>query len=286
MTVSDLAEAFSGQWEDAWGGVVEISGTTLTCSDGKVLPLEILGSGDVIAFKRGPNLYEGKLIEGGESLEWPGGTVWVRSHVATARRGAKTHVPAPQRPTLTLEQALSLQEELREGFSDPEFQRRLKDLKEAGGWEPNELVDEERSRLFLTVQSFVLPKYGFEPNRKGVIDMLEAGAQFKNNEQYKANRDKLNSLLGFVDLDEGLSVVARHVFEDVELQLIVPRGSTFGDLKTAIADRVGRTEILEKGHIVKKEKGIYSPYKDDDSIGDTRSVLVFRASLKPAEQLT
>merc|ERR1712113_687166 len=99
------------------------------------------------------------------------------------------------------------------------------------------------------------PKYGFEGSQSGVIEMLHAAASFNENEEYSRNRDRLNQLLGFeasandrtenetsvskqpesVQKNDDIEIVARHVFEDVELKLKLPKIATFHDVKKAIS---------------------------------------------------
>jgi len=72
---------------------------------------------------------------------------------------------------LRLSKALALQAELMEAFSKPDFQRSLCELKRLhkGG-----KFQMERTKLCLTVQGRVLPKYGFDGSLGGVMEMLEA----------------------------------------------------------------------------------------------------------------
>ncbi|CAK9091470.1 Superoxide dismutase [Mn] [Durusdinium trenchii] len=47
--------------------------------------------------------------------------------------------------------------------------------------------------------------------------------------------------------------------------------------------RRGRDEILRKGRLVQKKGGLYSAYKDDDFVGETRQVLVLGADLQTVQ---
>ncbi|CAE7209823.1 unnamed protein product [Symbiodinium necroappetens] len=67
---------------------------------------------------------------------------------------------------LTLDCALSLQEELMEGFGKPEFQRTLAQLVRAHPTKAGAEFLRKRTELFLSVQSVVLPRYGFEGSPK------------------------------------------------------------------------------------------------------------------------
>lgn len=101
-------------------------------------------------------------------------------------------------PELTLESALSLQQDLRSGFDTPTFQRKLEALQRKHP-KRGAAFTSARSELFLEVQSSVLPKYGYGGTHEGVVDMLAAAARWNDNEQFRKNRDSLNRLLG---LDE------------------------------------------------------------------------------------
>ncbi|CAK9112899.1 unnamed protein product [Durusdinium trenchii] len=85
-------------------------------------------------------------------------------------------VQPPEPPKLTLHQALALQRDLLQGFSDSTFQAKRKAW--SFGDEPGERQTDpkrfsaERQKLFLSVQKVVLPRYGFEAGPKGVFDML------------------------------------------------------------------------------------------------------------------
>lgn len=92
-----------------------------------------------------------------------------------------------------LERALSLQEELMEGFAQPEFQRALlaiiKDSPDRGLQ-----FKKKQSLLFLTVQSAVLPRYGFEGTQAGVFEMVRAFAPHQVPE-VEWNNGELSKLL-------------------------------------------------------------------------------------------
>jgi len=76
---------------------------------------------------------------------------------------------------MTMERALSLQEELMEGYGKPEFQKALDRLiAEYGNSPSNQSFSKKRSELFMTVQGVVLPRYGFEASAKGVVQMMSA----------------------------------------------------------------------------------------------------------------
>eukprot|EP00913_Durusdinium_trenchii_P035748 g33450.t1 len=63
----------------------------------------------------------------------------------------------------------------------------------------------------------------------------------------------------------------------------LPQNATFYDCKQAISKLLGRDEILRKGRLVQKKGGLYSAYKDDDFVGETRQVLVLGADLQTVQ---
>lgn len=302
-----------GQWDDGTGTVIEISGTKVTWPGGNEVKLATKGK-EKCAFQRGHNTYEGVLMADGKTLVWPGGVVWVRRQEKKSTVHENDHAERPKagscrsvssdgvqsgsKPKLTLKQALDLQKELYAGFANQRFQEQLGELNSQHGL-AHQSFAAARSMLFLTVQRDILPKYGFEGSQRGVIEMLHAAAYFNDNEEYIRNRERLNKLLGFkpAGTDEAencpsasaqpempsesatIAIIARHAFDDVELELSLPKTATFHDVKSAIAKQVGNNEILERGRLVKKQDGAYSAYNDYDSVGEVRFVFVFRAQL-------
>jgi len=71
----------------------------------------------------------------------------------------------PQKTSLDRHQALTLCSELLKGFSEPEFQAALQTIKKNGP---------ERALLAMSVQSEVLPRFGFPGSTVGVVQMLDA----------------------------------------------------------------------------------------------------------------
>eukprot|EP00931_Biecheleriopsis_adriatica_P048613 TRINITY_DN28104_c0_g1_i2.p1 TRINITY_DN28104_c0_g1~~TRINITY_DN28104_c0_g1_i2.p1 ORF type:complete len:100 (-),score=21.85 TRINITY_DN28104_c0_g1_i2:47-346(-) len=96
---------------------------------------------------------------------------------------------------LTLERALSLQEELMEGFGRSEFQRALAQIIREHPSKTGAEFAKKRNDLFLTVQSLVLPRYGFEGTPKGVMQMMSAYAPHSQSPEVGWNNDQLNKLL-------------------------------------------------------------------------------------------
>lgn len=77
---------------------------------------------------------------------------------------------------ITLENVLSLQADLMEGFGRPAFQKQLDDIAEKHR-DNERKFHAERQKLFLTVQKVVLPKWGFAGTPKGVFEMMTAMSQ-------------------------------------------------------------------------------------------------------------
>jgi len=94
----------------------------------------------------------------------------------------------------TLDKALDLQEELMAGYAQPEFQQALdglwQEFPEGKGFK----FMKRRNEIFLTVQSVVLPKYGFEGSGAGIMHMMRAFAPHQVPE-VAWNNDQLNKLL-------------------------------------------------------------------------------------------
>lgn len=104
-------------------------------------------------------------------------------------------VLAVAKPSLSYEETLELQSDLFAGFSDPEFQRKLRAVESRHGKAFQRLTP-EHSDLFLSVQNRILPKYGFAEGQRGVLQMLQESAHFNEDEVFRENREVLNRLLG------------------------------------------------------------------------------------------
>eukprot|EP00913_Durusdinium_trenchii_P033615 g31466.t2 len=94
-------------------------------------------------------------------------------------------------PNLAQEEVLDLQAELYDGFSEPEFQEALRELEAIHGKAYRNYTD-DHTKLFLTVQNKVLPRYGFDKGQAGVLQMLSVGARYNDNEEFCSNRALLN----------------------------------------------------------------------------------------------
>lgn len=214
-------------------------------------------------------------------------------------------------PSLTLEQGLSLQKELYNAFAEDEFQDKLEEVEAMHG-KAYKNYTSDHTKLFLTVQDAILPKYGFTTGQKGVIQMLRAGACLNKDAQYAQNRSLLNQLLGLApeEVEENqdsnpperiadhqqithstppknntsgadlVEIAVHQAIEGTGIRVLVPQTATFCNVREAIAKQVGRGEILTKGHLMRKENGVFSNYGDHELIGSVREVFVLKASLQ------
>jgi len=113
-----------------------------------------------------------------------------RAAQAGAKQGSKG-------PRITKRQAVSLQRELCEGFRADAFQRQLAELTARYAARPTSTeFQQERQELFLSVQSVVLPKYGFEGTAGGVYRMMGAMGPFVADPEVLRLAGDINSLLG------------------------------------------------------------------------------------------
>lgn len=98
----------------------------------------------------------------------------------------------------SLQDFLILQKELRAGFAEDTFQEELRKLQEQ--CERGELAKTkflaERQKLFLTVQSKVLPRYGYEGTSNGVYKMMGDMKPYIKDPQFVELADEINGLLG------------------------------------------------------------------------------------------
>ncbi|CAK9027136.1 Uncharacterized protein SCF082_LOCUS17781 [Durusdinium trenchii] len=136
---------------------------------------------------RGERLNYKRLTGTGPEIGWVSLTV----------SGKEIVKPSPMSPEemLTFSCALSLQEELMEGFGKPEFQKALAKIIQEHPSKTGSEFMRKRNELFLTVQSIVLPRYGFEGSPKGVVQMMKAFAPHGHMPEVGWNNDQLNKLL-------------------------------------------------------------------------------------------
>lgn len=144
---------------------------------------------------------------------------------------SKSSNPDGNEPRLTLEQFLTIQRELHDGFANKEFQQKLKEV-EAKHGKAYKHISNEHTQLFLSVQNVVLPKYGFAQGQKGVLQMLKEAAHFNENKQFQQARAVLNQLLGLDaptnQLDAEKQLDAPLITESLRFQLRQNGAANFG----------------------------------------------------------
>jgi len=205
MNLAEHEEVFAGQWQDEEQNVLNIEGSVISGPGGLQMELAVESNSSCVMCMEG-EFFEGKLSSDRNELHWSDGAVWTRkgSLPAKGKKNAlgneRPHFEPKQRKrkTLSLEQALSLQVELLQGFEKEEFQIELEELEKRYQKGSKQFL-EARAQLFLTVQSVVLPKYGFEGTERGVLEMLSAAARWNHNERFLKNRENLNELLGLTE---------------------------------------------------------------------------------------
>jgi len=203
---------FNGLWEDEAGRTKQIAGIKsfgFGPQAAKLIDVKtknedafVVTQVDECKMNFGTIPVEGKRTTDGQMILWGNGSVWVKKEqkedtVQDQPAKSKPSAAKAKRniPQLSLEQALEMQEELCRGFSDPVFQMRLKEIEKTYG-KAYEETTPKHSKLFLSVQSEVLPKYGFAGTQEGVIDMLEAAAVHNRDQNFRAKRQELHLLLG------------------------------------------------------------------------------------------
>lgn len=205
MNLTEHEEVYAGQWQDEEQNVLNIEGSVISGPGGLQMELAAESSSSCVMCMEG-EFFEGKLNSDRNELHWSDGAVWTRKGSLPAKASKKAlgneklRVEPKQRKrkTLSLEQTLSLQLDLLQGFEKEEFQIELEELEKRYQRGSKQFL-EARAQLFLTVQSVVLPKYGFEGTEKGVLDMLTAAARWNHNERFLKNRENLNELLGLTE---------------------------------------------------------------------------------------
>ncbi|CAE8636599.1 unnamed protein product, partial [Polarella glacialis] len=218
-----------------------------------------------------------------------------RQRASDSKSKVKVEVPLLQ---LGVAQLLALQKDLLEGFSTADFQARRKELQRTLGKTDLRKFTVERQKLFLTVQSMVLPKYGLPGNPKGVFEMMQ---QFENpellmNQEFQQLGSMLNALL-FSDDDveqtkqtvstkakqraADVEVTLRHAVDeeqlrDEEVRLTVKGDASMKSVKEALAVFLGRPEILRTCRLVHRvgSAGVFAAFKDSEKINGRRSLLV------------
>lgn len=111
------------------------------------------------------------------------------------------------KPILTLKQALALQRELLYGFSTESFLQDLAELREST--QSRIELFQGRQRLLLSVQRQVLPRYGFEGTRTGVLKMMGQMGSFIEDPEFAKFNIQINQLIGIRSRPETWSALAR-----------------------------------------------------------------------------
>mmetsp|Transcript_57621 Transcript_57621/g.166827 ORF Transcript_57621/g.166827 Transcript_57621/m.166827 type:complete len:1106 (-) Transcript_57621:140-3457(-) len=104
-------------------------------------------------------------------LVYKGASVPVDFHLlAPSDAGEMASVEAGK-GQLTTQEAVNLQRELMAGYGTDDFQQRLAQLRSGGN---KSKYTGERLKLLLEVQAKILPRYGFQGNLQGAMEMMEA----------------------------------------------------------------------------------------------------------------
>jgi len=81
---------------------------------------------------------------------------------------------------------------------------------------------------------------------------------------------------------EDIEVVVQEAFGEKSLKVTVPGNATYMDMREAISKQIGQTDILSKGHFVRKADDTYQPHRNDELVGDKREVLIMSYNLGPS----
>ncbi|CAE7838571.1 unnamed protein product [Symbiodinium sp. CCMP2592] len=214
------------------------------------------------------------------------------------RSKPEAKVAAPQPPKLSISQALALQRDLLQGFSDPEFQQKRKELVAALRQSAPRKFSVERQKLFLTVQKVVLPRYGFEGSPKGVFDMLQQfdRPEITSNAEFQQQGAVLNELLfaeevaapGSQDSVEELNatkevqVRVRRAGDSVtseEVYVTVASTASMRDVRAAVAEKCNNPAFLQRAKLVRNRGGVLVGYQDSEPIRGRRRLLFLGPSL-------
>jgi len=152
--------------------------------------------------------------------------------------GAQAFNPAP---TLTLERGRALQRCLLRHFRDESFQQKRRTLSQVH-LEGSAAFYRERQKLFLSVQSKVLPNFGFGGDAQGVCDMIQAYELLGTDEEIMEQGHEINVLLGLADelgqADPSRPQAAEEELHEVELLVDIDRGM---GLKSTVYVQSGAT---------------------------------------------
>jgi len=223
---------------------------------------------------------------------------------AAAAPVAKASKTAPT-PTLTLAQALNLQRDLLDGFRKEGVQQKLHDAFA----QDRSTVKTSRRDLAFVVQKEVLPKYGFEASRAGVVTMmgLFMSPEYQSSPDFNAQGAELNELLcltpegrpleDILPDDAGSStqpleeaaheeiateaampdvdVTVKHAVTEEEALVFVPGNATIQDVKEKLGKSLERSDIPKALRVVSRSStGGFATIANTDKIGSRRKLLV------------
>jgi len=169
----------------AQGGILVREGRS---TSSKQLP-ERLATGALIEelSREGERLQYRRLRGSGPNFGWVSVTISGKELLTSKTMSAED--------LFSLDRALALQEDLMEGFARPDFQMALHKLIQEHPGKSGAAFLKKRTELFLSVQSQVLPKYGFEGSASGVVRMMAAFARHNGSKEMEWNNHQLNMLL-------------------------------------------------------------------------------------------
>lgn len=120
-----------------------------------------------------------------------------RAAASSQQAAAGSSSSSSKNVPFTRDRAVALQKELKEAFGQKGFQQKLDSLdRKYGALDDSIASKQERQEVFLSVQSMIIPKYGFEGTAAGVLSMMGAMGPFISDpEVIQLGRD-INKLLG------------------------------------------------------------------------------------------
>jgi len=119
----------------------------------------------------------------------------LRQEAERARRKRLQEIRAKMTPHLSVDEALDMQSELRDGFAGPWFQGELATIQRQHGAQPLK-VTLLRAELIFEIQRDILIKYGFEGTRQSIAVMLQSFEPLTNIRSFREVSDQCNYLLG------------------------------------------------------------------------------------------
>jgi len=128
-----------------------------------------------------------------------------------AKAVARTPATASSKSSVfNRERAVSLQQELLQGFKAAEFQEKLAALQAKRKDMASEAhFAKQRQELFLSVQSVVLPSYGFEGSQSGVYKMMGAMGPFINDPEFVRLANDINRVIGLASPQDSWAALSK-----------------------------------------------------------------------------